>query len=221
MIKPLVTLVVFVAALHAHGASQQRSMASIREAIRVDHARELLGKHYKKSSVSQHENQWDMKLKLAAIVAKKLPKKHQNKKDIIARAILDEATKHSLDPMFVAAVIEGESSFNPDAKGPVGEIGLMQLRTSTGKWIAGLTKIKWTGKNMLKDPVANIKLGTAYLAWLRERFDGHGQLYVAAYNMGQTNVKRALKKSVWPKDYPRHVMKRYLAYYADKQDKKI
>lgn len=198
-----------------------RSLASIREAIRVDHARELLGKHYKKSSMSRHENHWDVKDKVSSVVGTKLPKKHKGLKSKVAKAILEEATRHQLDPMFVAAVIEGESSFNPNAKGPVGEIGLMQLRSTTGEWIAKRLKIKWTGDKMLKDPVMNIKLGTAYLAWLREKFDGHGQLYVAAYNMGSTNVKRALKKSVWPKDYPRHVMKRYLAYYQDKSAQKI
>lgn len=203
------------------GKETNRSLASIREAIRVDHARELLGKHYKKSGVYKVENKWDAKAKLQAIVSKKLPAKHQKWSKDVAKAILEEATRHQLDPMFVAAVIEGESSFNPDARGPVGEIGLMQLRPATGEWIAQRLKIKWTGDKMLNNPVSNIKLGTAYLAWLREKFDGHGQLYVAAYNMGSTNVKKALKRHVWPKDYPRHVMKRYLAYYVEKAPKKI
>ena len=208
MMKLLIVSLVCTLSLGAAGVAKenQRSLASIREAIRVDHARELLGKHYNKSGFSKHENQWDLKRKIASVVGVKLPKKHKAMKDKVAKAILEEATKHGLDPMFVAAVIEGESSFNPEAKGPVGEIGLMQIRSATGKWMAERLKMKWTGDKMLKDPVKNIVLGTAYLAWLREKFDGHGQLYVAAYNMGSTNVKRALKRSVWPKDYPRHVM---------------
>lgn len=199
----------------------QRSLASIREEFREDHARELMGKYYSKSAVSRFGNDLSLKEKVHSIVGNKLSKKNQKIKEIVARTILEEATKHELDPMFVSAVIEGESSFNPNAKGPVGEIGLMQIRPSTGKWIAKREGIKWTGKNMLKDPAMNIKLGTAYLAFLRQQFDGHGQLYVAAYNMGSTNVKRALKKSVWPKDYPRHVMKRYLAYYKESKPKDI
>ena len=198
-----------------------RTLASIREAMRVDHARELLGKHYKKSTLFKQENKLDLQVKIESIVSTKLPKKHKGMKTKISKAILEEATLHNLDPMFVAAVIEGESSFNPDAKGPVGEIGLMQLRSATGKWMAERIDMKWKGDAMLKDPVTNIKLGTAYLAWLREKFDRHGQLYVAAYNMGSTNVRRAVKKSVWPKDYPRHVMKRYLAYYAPSKAKKL
>lgn len=225
MLRLIVTTLVIASFGHEACASakkeNQRSLASIREAIREDHARELMGKYYSRSAVSRFGNDLDLKEKVHSIVKNKLSKKNQKIKDDIAKAILVEATNHELDPMFVAAVIEGESSFNPNAKGPVGEIGLMQIRPSTGKWIAKKLKIKWTGKDMLRDPSMNIKLGTAYLAFLREQFDGHGQLYVAAYNMGSTNVKRALKRSVWPKDYPRHVMKRYLAYYKETKPKDI
>jgi hypothetical protein len=198
-----------------HTAPDLRSVASIREGFRVDHARELLGKHYKKSGVSRYEHsKLDLEKKVLAIVNTKLPKKFRaqwSKK--LARAILDESFKHQLDPMFVAAVIEGESSFNPDTIGPVGEIGLMQVRPTTGAWLAKRLKKKWGGKNSLKNPVTNVVLGTAYMAWLRGQFEGQGQLYVAAYNMGPKNVRRALGKQIWPKDYPRHVMKRYLAFY--------
>lgn len=198
----------------AHATPVERSIASIREGFRVDHARELLGNGYKKSSVSRFENKLDLEKKILTIVSAKLPKKYRATWDKkVARAILDEAFKHQLDPMFVAAVIEGESSFNPDTIGPVGEIGLMQVRPSTGKWLSQRLKRPWTGKSSLKNPVTNVVLGTAYLAFLRNKFEGHGQLYVAAYNMGPKNVRRALSKHVWPKDYPIHVMKRYLAYY--------
>jgi soluble lytic murein transglycosylase len=74
-------------------------------------------------------------------------------------------------------------------------------------------KMPWKGEDTLRDPVANIKLGTAYIAWLREKFDNHSQLYLAAYNMGARSVNKALAKNVWPKDYPKHVMKRYIAFY--------
>lgn len=113
------------------------------------------------------------------------------------------------------AVISGESSFNPLAKGPVGEIGMMQIRPSTGKWMCGLMKKKWRGDKILRDPVENIKIGVAYLSWLRAKFAGNGQLYLAAYNMGPKSVKNAVSRNVYPKDYPIHVMKRYIAFYKD------
>ena len=187
-----------------------RSLASIQ---RVDHARELLGKRYKKSIVSTFENHQGIEANILATITKRLPKKFKFQAKMITEAILIEAKNHSMDPYFVMAVISGESSFNPLAVGPVGEIGMMQIRPSTGKWMAQKIKFKWKGDKTLRDPVANIKLGTAYLAWLREKFDNHGQLYLAAYNMGAKNVKNALVKHVWPKDYPIHVMKRYIAFY--------
>jgi len=91
----------------------------------------------------------------------------------------------------------------------------MQIRPATGEWISNILKIKWNGEKTLRDPIHNIKLGAAYLSWLRNKFQGHGQLYLAAYNMGPKSVKKALSRNVYPKDYPIHVMKRYNAFYKE------
>jgi soluble lytic murein transglycosylase len=191
------------------------ALASVKHSIRFSQARELLGKNYKRSVVSKYETQLNVDQNILKTVRSRLPKNFKSSSSSVALAIITESAKHSLDPYFVMAVISGESSFNPKAVGPVGEVGLMQLREGTGEWMAKKIHMKWKGEKTLKDPVANIKLGTAYLAWLRERFKGHGQLYVAAYNMGAISVKRAVGRNVWPKDYPRHVMKRYLAFYKE------
>ena len=190
-----------------------RSLASIKQNLRVDHARELLGARYKKSIVSSFEKHKGLEKNILATVTKRLPKNYKSQASAVTDIIIKEASAHGLDPYFVMAVISGESSFNPLATGPVGEIGMMQLRPTTGEWMAKKIKMKWKGESTLKNPITNIRLGTAYLAWLREKFDNHGQLYLAAYNMGPKSVKTALNKNVWPKDYPRHVMKRYLAFY--------
>lgn len=190
-------------------------MASVRHSLRVEHARELMGHSYKKSIVSKFEKRKDLEKNIFKIVRERLPKKFKNRATKIAKSIIDEAHQYSLDPYFVMAVISGESSFNPHAVGPVGEIGMMQIRLSTGKWMANILKTKWRGENTLRDPVENIKLGVAYLSWLREKFEGHGQLYVAAYNMGPKSVKNAVSRNIYPKDYPIHVMKRYIAFYKE------
>jgi len=202
-------------------AVTKRELASIQQDDRVEHARELLGKRYKKSAVRASESHVELEKSILATVEKRLPKRFKKQAHDITQAIIVEANKHGFDPFFVMAVIAGESSFNPAAKGPVGEIGLMQLRSSTGKWMAGLLKTKWRGDRTLRDPVENIRLGAAYLSWLRKKFEGHGQFYLAAYNMGPKNVRKALDRKVRPKDYPRHVMKRYLAFYKDLQNTKI
>jgi soluble lytic murein transglycosylase len=190
-----------------------RAIASIKQNLRVGHAKELLGKRYRKSVVSKFEDHQGLENNILDIVSKGLPKNYKKSAKEVTNTIIKESGKYKLDPYFVLAVISGESSFNPEAKGPVGEIGLMQIRPTTGEWIAKLNKIKWAGEKTLRNPVSNIKLGVAYINWLRNKTDKHSQLYLAAYNMGLKSVKNAVGKNIYPKDYPIHVMKRYLAFY--------
>ncbi len=214
------TLILLTAFVSLNSVANTRSMASVRHTLRVEHARELMGNSYKKSIVSKFEKKEDLEHNIFKIVGERLPKTYKSKASPIARAIIDESAKHSLDPYFVMAVISGESSFNPLAIGPVGEIGMMQIRPMTGKWMSEILKTKWKGEETLRDPVKNIKLGVAYRSWLRTKFQGHGQLYVAAYNMGPKAVKNAVSRDVYPKDYPIHVMKRYIAFYKEIGKKK-
>jgi soluble lytic murein transglycosylase len=88
----------------------------------------------------------------------------------IARAILDSSTRHGFDPLLLLAVIQNESSFNPTVIGMHGEIGLMQLKPDTAEWVAKKSRIRWTGADMLRDPIANVRLGTAYLSMLKAKF---------------------------------------------------
>jgi soluble lytic murein transglycosylase len=213
-------IIALTALVSATAVANTRSMASVRHSLRVEHARELMGQSYKKSIVSKFEKKQDLEKNIFKIVGERLPKTYKSRASTIARTIIDEAAKHSLDPYFVMAVISGESSFNPLAIGPVGEIGMMQIRPQTGKWMSEILKTSWKGEETLRDPVKNIKLGVAYLSWLRNKFQGHGQLYVAAYNMGPKAVKNAVSRDVYPKDYPIHVMKRYIAFYKEIGKKK-
>jgi len=213
MLNTLILLTTIFPAFTVSAAT--RSPASFRRDVRISHARELMGTHYSKSVVSKAEKKHFIEMSILKSVKNRLPKAYKSQAKVVTETIISEAARHALDPYFVMAVIAGESSFNPLAIGPVGEIGLMQLRPKTAEWIAKKFKQKWTGSRTLKNPVTNIKLGTAYLAWLRGKFSNQSQLYLAAYNMGPTSVKNAVDRNVWPKDYPRHVMKRYIALYAE------
>lgn len=181
--------------------------------IRLKHAHELFGRYYKKSSANVTETIPKINGAIYHWTRAHLPPAFKDQSPKIAQTIIDESMKNSFDPVFLMSVIEGESSWRPEKVGGVGEIGLMQLRPSTAKWMAQKSGIKWAGDQSLKDPCTNIKIGAAYLAYLREHFDSHARLYLAAYNMGQTNVSTALSKKIWPKDYPIHVMKRYVEFY--------
>lgn len=95
--------------------------------------------------------------------------------------ILEHAKKNNLPPELVAAVVETESQFKPNARSPVGARGLMQLMPRTGKWM---------GASNLSDPQQNVQAGTRYLKYLTERFDGDQTKILAAYNAGEGNVRK-------------------------------
>lgn len=52
------------------------------------------------------------------------------------QALLLASRKLKLDSMLLLSIIETESGFNPKRRGRHGEIGLMQLKPSTARWIA-------------------------------------------------------------------------------------
>jgi soluble lytic murein transglycosylase-like protein len=141
----LITMTV-LATTALYAAAPVRELASVKQETRIDHARELLGNSYKKSIVSTFEKKEGLAEKILATVEKNLPKSYKGQAHAVAEAIIQESEKNHLDPYFVMAVISGESSFNPLAIGPVGEIGMMQIRPTTGKWMANIVKMKWRGE---------------------------------------------------------------------------
>ena len=192
-------------------------LESQKASIRWAHAKELLGKHYHGSVVKAGENVDvldDRVLKWTQRGLKKNWKQYSHK---VAKAIIEASLKYQFDPIFLIAVIENESSFNPGAVGPVGELGLMQLTPETGKWIAAKFNLPYKNVNTLKDPVQNIRLGAAYMAYLRGIFGFRSQLYIAAYNMGTGNVRNFVKKRIEPKIYSSKVMVRYVRFYSELQ----
>jgi len=185
---------------------------------RVLHSQELLGKSYQRSVVRHTESLTNIGPFILRKVKTFLPKAYKSQARRITQTILTEAKAFELDPLFLFAVIQTESSFNPKAVGPVGEVGLMQLKETTGDWLAQKNGMRWKGKKTLLDPVQNIRLGAVFLSELRERFDLHGQLYVNAYNMGSRTILRKLDKAEMPKEYSNRVMKRYIAIYQTLKD---
>ena len=88
-----------------------------------------------------------------------LARTETNRYDAMIRA---DAQQKGLDPRLVKSVIAAESEFSPRAQSPAGALGLMQIMPQT----AGSVGV---GRKELFDPAANIRAGTAYLAYLFER----------------------------------------------------
>lgn len=100
------------------------------------------------------------------------------------------ASQNHLDPALLAAVIESESKFDPNAHSSAGAIGLMQLTPTTAKGIALYTGGTRFRVSDLTNPDINVRYGAWYLRHLLNRYGDNERLALAAYNAGQDNVDR-------------------------------
>lgn len=105
--------------------------------------------------------------------------------------ILKASQQYHIAPNKIAAIIRGESNFNPDNISKKGAVGLMQLMPRTARYIGQLYHLPYGN---LKDPEQNIMLGTAYLAYLDERFT-EKNADIIAYNAGEGNYVKSRWKS--------------------------
>jgi soluble lytic murein transglycosylase-like protein len=95
--------------------------------------------------------------------------------------VAQAAQRYGVDPALVAAVMETESRFNPDALSRAGAQGLMQLMPGTARGL---------GVTDASDPLQNILGGTKLLGQLTEKYGGNLELAVAAYNAGSGAVDK-------------------------------
>lgn len=100
------------------------------------------------------------------------------------------AERYDLDPYLVAAVVQAESGYDPQAVSPAGAVGLMQLMPETADWVTGLDS--WQGDDSpdLTDPDDSLELGACYLRYLKNTFGDGIRPALAAYNAGRGVVGR-------------------------------
>jgi soluble lytic murein transglycosylase len=126
---------------------------------------------------------------------------------LLVRTIIREARAQNLEPGLVVAVIEVESAGYHLAVSHVGAMGLMQLLPATGKELAERMGIEWKGPDTLFDPTINVRLGTAYLRQLADRY-GNVSTALAAYNWGPGRIDRRLRRgAAVPSGYIEQVMR--------------
>ena len=89
---------------------------------------------------------------------------------------------------FLYGISRQESMLNPDIKSPVGAVGLMQLMPGTAKMVSRKNNWSYSGTGDLVVPENNIRLGSAYLKDMLDRFDNNRILAAAAYNAGPGRI---------------------------------
>ncbi len=109
--------------------------------------------------------------------------------DIIA----DYSARFGIEAELVYAVINTESSFDPEAISDVGALGLMQMMPDTLDWICGKTGETLTFED-LKNPEVSVRCGTFMLKYLLDEF-GSTETALAAYHAGRGRVNEWLSDS--------------------------
>ena len=130
--------------------------------------------------------------------------------------LLDRTEReHGIPVVTMLGLIQQESRFNPRARGPRGSMGLMQIRPFVAAAVAERHGIAWAGPKTLTDPIANVRIGTAYLVEQRDRF-GTTELALAAYNVGPTRLRKLLRSGASGRGpYVRRVMQKAEALAAE------
>ena len=122
----------------------------------------------------------------------------------------EAARRNNLDPWLPMAVARRESAFYPNARSPVGALGLMQLMPGTARKVSQEAGQAVPGEQQILNPDTNIALGSRYLADLLKQFNGNRILALAAYNAGPHRVQRwlaqkeddAVPADVWIESIP-------------------
>ena len=108
------------------------------------------------------------------------------------------SVENGLPPSLVYAVINCESSFQPDAVSSIGARGLMQMTSDTFDWVC----YRLDGKEQFDDlfePEVSIRYGTYLLRYLSDVF-GSTEEVICAYHAGVNQVLRWLEDPAYSAD---------------------
>lgn len=120
--------------------------------------------------------------------------------DELQRYVREQAERQGVPFEIALAVIERESSYQPDAVSDTGDFGLMQINVCNHRWLyeeLGITDVM--------DPEQNIEAGLYILGQAFRKYDDPDKALMA-YNMGDSGMKAAWSKGQHSSKYSRAVL---------------
>jgi soluble lytic murein transglycosylase-like protein len=114
----------------------------------------------------------------------------------LATTIHDAARQEGIDPELAFRLVRVESNFNPRARSYAGALGLTQLMPFTARMVDR----RMNSTAAVLEPEANLRTGFRYLRGLLRRYDGDVRLALLAYNRGEGNVDRDLRRGRDPEN---------------------
>lgn len=166
-----------LASLHQHKATQKPGVVINLTPPIIPVAYHTAPRAYKNSAIIARIHQ----------IIKLYSPRHNNPRGLAER-IVNESHAQGYDPIFVAAVIKSESTFNAMARSNKGAQGLMQIMPKTGVWLAERNNIR---KLRIYEEGHNLKLGIAYLKELEAEYGGDKVMTLISYNWGPGHVLSA------------------------------
>ncbi len=99
----------------------------------------------------------------------------------------------SVEPALVQGITRQESNFDPEAISGANARGLMQLLPTTAAQVARRINTPHQLPWLQARPEHNLRLGSAYIGQMIDRFGGHWPFAIAAYNAGPARVDEWLQ----------------------------
>ena len=107
---------------------------------------------------------------------------------------------YNLDFTLVMALIQHESSFDPNVISSTNDYGYMQINAINHDWLT-----ETIGVTDYTDPYQNIRAGVFVLRKLFERYQDTNMVLMA-YNMGENGASRLWEKGIFETDYTQSIL---------------
>lgn len=123
---------------------------------------------------------WVIRLLLLAATTCAVVASEAKANEEIKQIIIEEADKHGLDSTLLLSMARVESSFNPRARGAIGEVGLYQLRP------------EYFGADASDCPRRNTATAARFLLWHKQRpaCAKFGRYFFLCHNIGATKARK-------------------------------